>query len=343
MRLIEPLGLLDGPEARDAIDAGEALPLMGGAFAFALARLIEASGQGRIVAARALPDEWRAEANRLAALPEWVGRDWAGPEPGLAVMGILNATPDSFSDGGRHLDPGRAEEAGRAMVAAGARFLDIGGESTRPGAAPVAPEEEQARILPVIRRLRDAGAPISVDTRNASTMAAALDAGAAIVNDVSALAHDPDAAALVARRGCPVVLMHMRGTPETMMGLRDYADLAADVTRELAARIEAAERAGIPRAHVAVDPGIGFAKGERQSLEMLRRLPVLLNLGCRVLVGVSRKGFVSRISGAEAPADREAGSLAAALDAAGRGATIFRVHDVPATVRAMRLWQALRG
>jgi dihydropteroate synthase len=256
-------------------------------------------------------------------------------------MGILNATPDSFSDGGAHLDPGRAIEAGHRMVAEGAALLDIGGESTRPHAAPVPVEEEQRRVLPILRGLRDAGVPLSIDTRNAATMAAALDAGAAIVNDVSALAHDPAAASLVARRGCPVVLMHMRGTPETMAALADYADVAAEVTRELAARIEAAEAAGIARDRIAIDPGIGFAKRVRHSLEMLRRLPLLLNLGCRIVIGVSRKSFISGAADVSDPRDRLPGSLAAALFALSRGASILRVHDVAATVQAVRIWRAL--
>jgi dihydropteroate synthase len=166
---------------------------------------------------------------------------WAGLRAGSCVMGIINVTPDSFSDGGWHFDPAAAIAAGLKMVQDGAAILDIGGESTRPGALPLDPATEQARILPVIAGLRDAGAPLSVDTRNAATMAAALDAGAAIINDVSALTHDPDAAALVAQRGCPVILMHMRGTPETMNALAQYDDVGTEVARELAAHVARAE------------------------------------------------------------------------------------------------------
>ncbi len=266
---------------------------------------------------------------------------WAGIGPAPAVMGILNVTPDSFSDGGDHFDPGRAIAAGLRMVADGAALLDIGGESTRPRAALVSPEEERRRVLPVLRGLRDAGVPLSIDTRNATTMAAALDAGAAIVNDVSALAHDPAAAALAAKRGCPVVLMHMRGTPESMASLASYADVAIEVMRELAARVEAAEAAGIARDRIAVDPGIGFAKRVRHSLEALRRLPVLLNLGCRILVGVSRKSFISGVADISDPKDRLPGSLAAGLYALCRGAAILRAHDVAETVQAVRTWRAI--
>jgi dihydropteroate synthase len=174
-------------------------------------------------------------------------------------------------------------------------------------------------------------------------MAAALDAGAAIVNDVSALAHDPAAAPLLAKRGCPVVLMHMRGTPETMASLASYADVAVEVTRELAARIAVAEAAGIARASIAVDPGIGFAKRVRHSLEAMRHLPLLLNLGCRILVGVSRKSFISGVADGSGPKDRLPGSLAGALFALCRGAAILRVHDVAETVQAVRIWRAIAG
>ena len=268
---------------------------------------------------------------------------WAGLAPGPQVMGILNVTPDSFSDGGVHFDTGRAIEAGLLMQAAGAGILDVGGESTRPGATPVSPEEEQTRVLPVIKALAAAGAVVSVDSRNAGTMAAALDAGAAIVNDVSGLAHDPAAASLLARQHCAVILMHMRGTPQTMMGLADYADVGFDVGRELQAMVDRAERAGIARSRIAVDPGVGFAKTGEQNVALLRRLPELHALGCPVVVGVSRKRFIGTLSGAESPGTRDAGSVAAALFALSRGASILRVHDVAGTVQAVRVWQALAG
>jgi len=335
MRLIEPLGLLHGADAATAVTAGNARILgMGGAYA--MARLI-GDGPPHLVRAAELPPSWQALADRLATPPP----PWAGLPDGVSVMGILNATPDSFSDGGDHFAPDAAIEAGRAMVAAGAGLLDIGGESTRPGSRPVPPAAEQARILPVLRGLADAGVPLSVDTRNAATMAAALEAGAAIVNDVSALAHDPDAAHLVAERGAPVVLMHMRGTPETMDSLAQYDDVAVEVTQELAARLDAAEAAGIRRDRIALDPGIGFAKTATQSREMLRRLGLLANLGCPVLVGISRKSLIGKLSGAEMPKQRGAGSLAAALLAITRGARIVRVHDVVDTIQGIRVWQAL--
>jgi dihydropteroate synthase len=267
--------------------------------------------------------------------------DWAGlclDRP--RVMGVLNVTPDSFSDGGDFLGPDTAIAAGLAMAAAGADIVDVGGESTRPQSAPTPPAEEQKRILPVIRALAIAGLRISVDTRHASTMAAALDAGATIVNDVYALAHDR-AAALVASRGCPVVLMHMRGTPADMYAQARYDDVAADVMRELGERIEAAERAGITPDRIVIDPGIGFAKTAEQSVELLRRLPELGALGRPILVGVSRKSFLGAVSGERDPRHRLPGSLAAGLFALTRGASILRVHDVPETIQAIRVWQTL--
>jgi dihydropteroate synthase len=256
-------------------------------------------------------------------------------------MGVLNVTPDSFSDGGEYLDPAAAIAAGHAMAAAGADIIDVGGESTRPRSQPISPDIEQARILPVIRGLAVAGLRVSVDTRHATTMAAALDAGAAIVNDVSALRHDPKAAPLVAARGCPVVLMHMRGNPADMYAEAHYGDVVADVRRELAERIAGAERAGVVPGQIAIDPGIGFAKRPGQSVELLRRLRELAPLGCPILVGVSRKSFMAGITGEADPRHRLPGSLAAGLFALLQGAAILRVHDVAETVQALRIWQAL--
>ncbi len=223
----------------------------------------------------------------------------------------------------------------------GPTFSMSAASSTRPGAAAVGMVEEQARVLPVIRRLAAAGLRVSVDTRNAATMAAALDAGAAIVNDVSALAHDPAAAALVAARGAGVVLMHMRGEPATMNSLANYNDIAIETVRELAVRVEIALRAGIARERIVIDPGIGFAKTASHNLELLNRLPILLNLQLPILVGVSRKSFIGRLSGVQDPMKRLPGSLATGLFAVERGASILRVHDVAETVQALRMRAAL--
>jgi dihydropteroate synthase len=253
------------------------------------------------------------------------------------IMGILNATPDSFANGG----VAATAEHGLAMIAVGAAILDIGGESTRPGADIIPPHEEQARVLPLIRALVGRGADISVDTRNACTMRAALDAGATIVNDITGLSHDPDAAAVVARAGCRVVLMHMRGTPRTMTGLAQYGDVVAEVKAELGARVLAAEQAGIRRADIIIDPGVGFAKTAAQTIELLQRLGEFKAFGLPILVGVSRKSFIGTFGGESDPAGRMPGSIAAALFAAQHGAGILRVHDVAETVQALRIWQRL--
>jgi len=259
------------------------------------------------------------------------------------VMGILNVTPDSFCDGGRRTDPDAAIAAGHAMAAEGADIVDVGGESTRPGAPALAPEQEQDRVLPVIRALAAASVRVSVDTRNAATMQAALAAGAAIINDVSGLTHDPDAAAVVAQAGCPVILMHMRGTPATMNSLARYDDVVAEIRAELQHRVAAALAAGIRANRIVLDPGIGFAKLADHSTATLRGLPDLATLGYPLLVGVSRKSFIGALSGEPRPDHRLGGSLAAGLFALTRGASILRVHDVRETVQAVRVWHTLFG
>lgn len=268
---------------------------------------------------------------------EWAGLSLTQPR----VMGILNVTPDSFSDGGTRVGMDEAVAAGLAMAEAGADIVDVGGESTRPGADAVSAETEQARILPVIRTLAAANVRLSVDTRNACTMRAALAAGARIVNDISGLAHDPAALSVVAEYDCPVVLMHMRGTPATMGGEARYGDVVGEVRAELAQRVDAALASGIRPERIVIDPGIGFAKDATHSVAVLRGLPELLGLGYPVLVGLSRKRFIGALSG-EARADRRlAGSLSAGLFALMRGASILRVHDVRETVQAIRVWRAL--
>jgi dihydropteroate synthase len=267
----------------------------------------------------------------------WAGLNLDRP----LVMAILNVTPDSFSDGGRRGTPQHAIAAGLAMAADGADIIDIGGESTRPGAAPVSPEVEQDRVLPVIQALAAAGLRVSVDTRNATTMRAALRGGARIVNDVSALAHDPLSAGVVADSGCPVVLMHMRGTSETMYAEAIYADVVAEVRTELLSRVKAAIQAGVRPEQIAIDPGIGFAKRAPHSLAVLQGLPDLAVLGYPVVVGVSRKSFIGAASQQPEADQRLGGSLAAGLFAVLRGASILRVHDVRETVQALRVWRRL--
>lgn len=259
------------------------------------------------------------------------------------IMLILNMTPDSFSDGGALLDdPDAAADAGFAMVAAGAAILDVGGESTRPRAQPVWEGDEIARVEPVVRRLAAGGAVVSIDTRKASVMKAALDAGAAIVNDVSALCYDEQSAALLAGRRCPVVLMHHQGDPQTMQDRPHYEDALIEVYDWLEERIAFAEGAGIARGRIIVDPGIGFGKSLRHNLQLLNGLALFHGLGCPVLLGASRKRIIGALSN-EAPVDqRLGGSVALALHGAQMGAQILRVHDVPETLQAIRVWRGLR-
>ncbi|QAY78418.1 dihydropteroate synthase [Sphingosinicella sp. BN140058] len=259
------------------------------------------------------------------------------------VMGILNVTPDSFSDGGRFGAPEAAADVGFAMATAGAALIDVGGESTRPGAKPVWEQDEAARIEPVVRRLAGSGTAVSIDTRKALVMETALAAGAGLVNDVSALTFDPDAAKVVARASCPIVLMHHLGTPETMQDSPHYeSPVQYAVYDWLEARIEAAIAAGIAREQILVDPGIGFGKTVQHNLAVLNHLALYHGLGCPIVLGASRKRMIGALSG-EAPADqRLPGSLALALKAADQGVQIVRVHDVPETVQALRLWRGLR-
>jgi dihydropteroate synthase len=247
------------------------------------------------------------------------------------LLGVLNATPDSFSDGGRHLDPARAADTAVAMVAAGAAALDLGAESTRPGARPVPADEQLHRLLPVLRAVRSAVAvPLSVDTTNAAVARAALDAGADLVNDVSAGRFDRAMLPLCARERVPIVLMHMQGRPATMQRRPRYRDVVRDVTDFLTRRAAAAREAGVAADAIVLDPGIGFGKTLAHNLELLAKLDVVANLGYPILVGVSRKGFIGALLDGAGPADRLHGTAAAVALAVAHGARILRVHDVAA-------------
>ena len=261
------------------------------------------------------------------------------------VMGILNVTPDSFSDGGRYQDPGAAVARGLQLLAEGADLLDLGGESTRPGSPDVPADEQWRRLEPVIVALRAAQpeAALSIDTRSADVARRALALGTCIVNDVSALS-DPDMAGVVAEAGAGLVLMHMRGTPETMQRDTVYDDVSAEVATFLRSRMARAEAAGVERECLALDPGIGFGKSAQGSLELLARIPELAALGRPVLMGASRKSFLARITGDDGPPqERLAASLAAAAIAVFEGAHILRVHDVAETVRVARIAHAARA
>jgi dihydropteroate synthase len=260
----------------------------------------------------------------------------------VAVVGVLNATPDSFSDGGLHLDPARAADTAVAMAAAGAAMLDLGAESTRPGAAPVPAAEERRRLLPVLRAVRAAvQLPLSVDTTKAEVAAAALDEGADVVNDVSAGRWDPDMLPLCARQGVPVVLLHMQGTPATMQREPRYTDVVTEVRDFLAERAAAALAAGVAADAVLVDPGIGFGKTLAHNCRLLRRLDLIAALRYPVLVGVSRKGFIGQLLEGRPAEERLYGTAAAVALAVAGGARLVRVHDVAAMHDVVRVAEAV--
>lgn len=260
----------------------------------------------------------------------------------MKLMGVVNVTPDSFSDGGLYLDPARAIAHGRELEEAGAAILDVGGESTRPGAEEVPEEEELRRIEPVVAGLAGREAAISVDTSKAAVAAAALDAGAAIVNDVTALRGDPGMASLCAERGATVVLMHMAGSPRTMQHDPHYDDVVAEVGAFLADRIAAATAAGIALERIWLDPGVGFGKTAEHNLELLRRLGELRELGRPLVVGTSRKSFIGKVDGSDA-GERLGGTIASSVLAAAEGASVLRVHDVAEVGQAMAVTAAVLG
>jgi dihydropteroate synthase len=348
---LRPTAFVDSPFGHD----GKVARLAGGMLWFAAVERVTMDGNRR-VSAELLPVERAEEA--VAGLGSEAKRAWANlvsPRAPLQlrerivrldqpqVAGIVNVTPDSFSDGGRFADSEAAAQAGFAMAEAGAAIVDVGGESTRPGSKTVWEGDEIERVLPVVTRLASGGTAVAIDTRKAAVMGAALGAGAAMVNDVSALTYDERSSGLVASARCPVVLMHHLGSPETMQNSPSYdRPVLFAVYDWLEARIAAAEAAGIERSNIVVDPGIGFGKTVQHNLDLLNGLALLHGLGCPVMVGASRKRMIGALS-AEAPADaRLPGSLALALKSADQGAQLLRVHDVPETVQALRIWRGLR-
>jgi dihydropteroate synthase len=346
-----PDGMLAGTAAAEAVEAGLAWRIAGGWTAATLMRIFArqpGGGADRLIVPVPELSAWLdvcndAGAERLRLLADRVQAPrapWAGlPLDRPHVMGIVNVTPDSFSDGGEHAAAEAAIAHGLALRAAGAAILDVGGESTRPGAAEVPVEAEIARVVPVIRGLAAEGALVSVDTRRAPVMAAALEAGAVVLNDIEALGQ-PGTLALAARTRAPVALMHMQGEPRTMQADPRYAMAALDVFDWLEARLEACAAVGIPRARVLVDPGIGFGKSLDHNLEILAALGLHHATGAGILLGVSRKSFIGKIDGTRDPKRRLGGSLAAALDGWARGAQIVRVHDVAETVQAVAVAEA---
>jgi dihydropteroate synthase len=341
--LIRPTGFVDSPFGHD----GKVARLAGGLNWFAQVELIHDDGKRELVPVEGIE----------ARLDEAMAADWARIISSRAalqlgertvrlnqpqVMGIVNATPDSFSDGGSYADAGAAAEAGAVMASQGAAIIDVGGESTRPGASTVWEGDETERVVPVVRQLASGGNAVSIDTRKSGVMTAAFGAGAAMVNDVSALSWDPESAGVVAKAGVPVILMHHQGDPATMQDAPRYDDVLVDVYLWLEDRIDTAVEAGIAREKILVDPGIGFGKTVAHNLELMNGLALFHGLGCPVVVGASRKRMIGALSG-EAPADqRLPGSLALALKAVEQGAQIVRVHDVPETVQALKVWRGLR-
>jgi dihydropteroate synthase len=353
---LRPQAILSGTTAEAAISDGEALPLAGGGFGLAFSEVeivvrdaTTPAGMSGAVVSLTRARRWAAGSGvsarheiQIQALSAprqpWAGLQFNRPR----IMGILNVTPDSFSDAGDHFDPAAAIASGRAMLAAGADILDIGGESTRPGAQPVDPAEEIRRIEPVVRELAGAGALISIDTRHAATMRAALAAGARIINDVSALTADPESLAVAARSEAPIVLMHMLGDPGTMQNDPVYASAPLDILDYLEGRIAACMAAGVSRGRIVVDPGIGFGKRLRHNLQVMARLSLLHLTGCPILLGASRKSFIASAVDRGTPAKgRLPGSLAAALAALDQGVQILRVHDVAETWQAVEVWRGI--
>ena len=348
---LRPIALADSPQSEE----GEAIRLAGGFVYASRFALIERAG-GKVTArSRYSVPELRAA---LPGLPEAIQQQWENLQRIHAplqlgartvrldqpqVMGILNVTPDSFSDGGQFMDnPEVAHAHAAAMVEAGAAIVDVGGESTRPGAAAVWEGDELKRVIPAIQRLAAMGAAISTDTRRPAVMEAALTAGAHLINDVSALRHDPRSLEFAARAGVPVVLMHAPGEGEDLHADAKYGDVVLDVFDWLAARRDAALAAGIPREKILLDPGVGFGKSVADNLALLNALPLFHALGQPLLLGVSRKRMIGALSN-EAPAhQRLGGSVALAMKAMEAGVQLLRVHDVAETVQARNVWQGLR-
>lgn len=348
---LRPIALCDSPQSEE----GEALRLGGGLVYASRFALIEREGGQVVARSRLGVAELRRE---LPGLPDAVGQQWENLQRSHAplqcgartlrldqpqVMGILNVTPDSFSDGGQFMDdPAVANAHAAAMLEAGAAVIDVGGESTRPGAAAVWEGDELKRVVPAVERLAAMGAAISVDTRRPAVMEAALAAGAHIINDVSALRHDPRSLEFAARSNAPVVLMHAPGEGEDLHGGGDYADVVLDVFDWLAARRDAALAAGIAQDRIVLDPGIGFGKSMADNLALLNALPMFHALGQPLLLGASRKRMIGALSN-EAPAhQRLGGSVMLAVKGMEAGVQLLRVHDVPETVQALRVWRGLR-
>lgn len=320
----------------DAARPDEALTLAGGWCWFSHVEVLERNAPSRCVAVGDIPQD--ALARMTAEHPNIAGLDICKPQ----IMGILNVTPDSFSDGGQHTGADAACAHAMAMVAQGATIIDVGGESTRPGAEEVDVTEEISRTAPAIMAIRrESGVPMSIDTRKAAVAEQAIAAGASVVNDVSGFTFDPALAPIAARQAAPVCVMHAQGDPQTMQANPTYDDVLLDVYDFLETQVEALISQGIPRAQIVVDPGIGFGKTQQHNLELLGRISLFHTLGCAILLGASRKRFIGNIGKAPLASDRAPGSIAVALDAVAQGVQFVRVHDVAETAQALGLWWAV--
>lgn len=344
MIYLQPSGIIWGQAAAAAFEAKAALPLAGGPAHFLAAELIEGTPDSHRRRFISLPELMASGETAISQLlqkisarrPPIAGIDFGRP----LIMGIVNVTPDSFSDGGELASAEAAASHARKLTAEGADLIDIGGESTRPGAAEVAADEEIRRIAPVLEMLTDLSVPISIDTRKPAVMEAAAEKGAAIINDVSALGYDARSLEVAARLDRPIILMHAQGDPRTMQRNPQYDDVVLDVYDYLAARIAAAENAGIARSKLIADPGIGFGKTLEHNLALMRSLSIFHGLGVPILLGASRKRFIGDISGVPEAKQRMPGSVGAALAAASQGVQVLRVHDVKETRQALQLWLA---
>lgn len=325
-----PLAQSSGPRPKAAF------ALAGGPLWFTEAVALRRDGEPEVISAKAIPDD--VLARLTAPRTPIAGMDMGG----ATLMGILNVTPDSFSDGGRYLDPDAAVAQARHMAEAGAGIIDVGGESTRPGAETVPVDEEIRRVAgPIAAIAADLNVPVSIDTRKATVAEAALEAGAALVNDVAGFTYDADLAPLCAARQVPVCVMHAQGDPQTMQDAPRYDDVRLDVYDFLSARVEALVAQGIARDQILVDPGIGFGKTVEHNLALLRDIALFHGLGCPILLGASRKKFIGTISGAGTADTRLAGSVSVALHGASQGVQVIRVHDVNETRQALALWRAI--
>ena len=338
-----PAGLVYGPDARAIIAQGRGASLGGlSAVAYTLVEVIEREGDKiarQFVQYQEVRHSGEGRSPAAARLDSGLRRN-DGLEGGPLIMGIVNVTPDSFSDGGRNAHTDSAIALGLQLAKDGADILDVGGESTRPGSEGVPVDEELSRVIPVIEALAKAGHKVSCDTRKTAVMTAALAAGATIINDVSALQYDPLAMAAMAKATCPVILMHAQGDPKTMQLSPEYQDVALDVFDALEARIALCIAAGIAGDRLIADPGIGFGKSFRHNLDLLRQFTLFHGLGVPLLMGLSRKGFIGALTGEKQAGNRVNGSVGGAVWSALNGAHILRVHDVRATVEALAVVRA---